>query len=68
MVENVEKLVLEETRLKKKQICAMIGVSATTILNILHDHLGMLKVSARWVPRIQVMLQWLPYSDAASKH
>ncbi|XP_045457302.1 histone-lysine N-methyltransferase SETMAR-like [Melitaea cinxia] len=30
----------------------MVGVSDTTIFKILHDHLGMTKVSARWVPRM----------------
>ncbi|XP_053606964.1 protein GVQW3-like [Plodia interpunctella] len=44
IVEKVEKLVLEDTRWKKKQLAAMIGVSETSILNILHDHLGMTKL------------------------
>ncbi|XP_053602914.1 protein GVQW3-like [Plodia interpunctella] len=57
IVEKVEKLVLEDTRWKKKQLAAMIGVSETSILNILHDHLGMTKVSARWVPRMLTPLQ-----------
>lgn len=35
----------------------MTGVSSTTILNILHDHLGMSKVCARWVPRMLTPLQ-----------
>lgn len=52
IVEKVEKLILEDTRLKKKQLAEMVGVSPATILNILHDHLGMSKVSARWVPRM----------------
>ncbi|XP_026737518.1 protein GVQW3-like [Trichoplusia ni] len=56
-VEKVEKLVLEDARLKKKQIAEMTGVSSTTVLNILHDHLGMSKVCARWVPRMLTPLQ-----------
>ncbi|CAF4935522.1 unnamed protein product [Pieris macdunnoughi] len=40
IVEKVEKIVLEDTRLKKKQLSALVGVSDTTILRILHDHLG----------------------------
>lgn len=51
-VEKLEKIILEDARLKKKQLAEMIGVSASTILNILHDHLGMSKVCARWVPRM----------------
>ncbi|XP_041985295.1 protein GVQW3-like [Aricia agestis] len=67
IVEKVEKLVLEDTRLKKKQLSAFIGVSDTTILRILHDDLGMTKVSARWVPRMLTLLQKQQRIDA-SKH
>ncbi|RVE50709.1 hypothetical protein evm_004619 [Chilo suppressalis] len=35
----------------------MIGVCETSILNTLHHHLGMTKVSARWVPRMLTPLQ-----------
>jgi histone-lysine N-methyltransferase SETMAR len=57
MLENVEKLLLEDTRLKKKQLEEMVGISSTTILNILHQHLGLSKVSARWVPRMLTPLK-----------
>ncbi|CAK9796590.1 Protein GVQW3, partial [Anthophora quadrimaculata] len=57
IVEKVEKLITEDTRLKKKQLSELIGISKTTILRILHDHLGMTKVSARWVPRMLTPLQ-----------
>jgi len=57
IVEKIEKLVLEDARLKKRQLAEMVGVSPTTILNILHQHLGMSKVSARWVPRMLTPLQ-----------
>lgn len=52
LIQKVEKIVLENARLKKKQLAEMVGVSDTTIFKILHDHLGMSKVSARWVPRM----------------
>ncbi|CAH2257986.1 jg25254 [Pararge aegeria aegeria] len=52
IIQKVEKLILEDARLKKKQLAEMVGVSDTTIFKILHDHLGMTKVSARWVPRM----------------
>ena len=47
IIEKVEKLVLEDGHLKIKQLSALVGVSDTTILRILHDHLGMTKVSAK---------------------
>lgn len=52
LIQAVEKLVLDDARLKKKQLAEMVGVYDTTIFKILHDHLGMTKVSARWVPRM----------------
>ena len=52
IIKKVEKIILEDARLKKKQLAEMVGVSDTTIFKILHDHLGMTKVSARWVPRM----------------
>lgn len=52
IIRKVEKLILEDARLKKKQLAEMVAVSETTIFKILHEHLGMTKVSARWVPRM----------------
>ncbi|XP_026327857.1 histone-lysine N-methyltransferase SETMAR-like, partial [Hyposmocoma kahamanoa] len=66
-VEKIEKFILEDARLKKKQLSALVGVSDTTILRILHDHLGMTKVSARWVPRMLTPPQKQQRIDA-SKH
>nr|CAI5868025.1 unnamed protein product [Callosobruchus analis] len=47
----VEKLVLSDRRLKVKEITEMTKFSDTIVLRILHDHLGMQKGSARWVPK-----------------
>ncbi|XP_052754065.1 protein GVQW3-like [Galleria mellonella] len=44
IVAKVEKLVLGDTRLKEKQLTALVGVSETSILNIIHHHLGMTKL------------------------
>jgi [histone H3]-lysine36 N-dimethyltransferase SETMAR len=52
VVEKTKCLVLEDARLKKRQLAATLGVSETTVFRILHEYLGMTKVSARWVPRI----------------
>lgn len=57
IVAKIEQLVLEDGRLKKKQLAQLTGVSETTVLRILHDHLGMSKVSARWVPRMLTPMQ-----------
>ena len=39
IIAKVEKLILEDARLKKKQLAEMVGVSDATIFKILHDHL-----------------------------
>ncbi|XP_044264614.1 histone-lysine N-methyltransferase SETMAR-like [Tribolium madens] len=53
----VEKLVLSDRRLKVKEISEMTKVSDTSVRRILHDHLGMQKVSARWVSKHLSALQ-----------
>lgn len=47
----VEDLVLGDRRLKVKEIAQMSRLSDTSVRRIVHDHLGMNKVSARWVPK-----------------
>ena len=46
----VEKLVTVDRRLKVLEIATEVGVSYGIILNILHEHLGLSKVRARWAP------------------
>ena len=43
---------MEDALLIKYLLAEMIGVLRTTILNILHQYLGMSKVSTRWVSRM----------------
>lgn len=43
-------MVLDERRLKKKEIAKICKISETSVLFVLHKHLGMSKVSERWVP------------------
>lgn len=50
-IESVEKLVMDNRRIKMWEISAETGLSYGTIFRILHNHLLLSKVSARWVPR-----------------
>lgn len=52
MVIKVEDAVMQDGRIKLKEIAEMFKISETTAFKIVHDHLGMSKVSARWVPRM----------------
>ena len=49
---QVKTLVLEDWRITVKQLAAITKMSVGSIETILHDHLHMSKVSARWVPRL----------------
>ncbi|XP_033226303.1 uncharacterized protein LOC117178883 [Belonocnema kinseyi] len=53
--ENVNKihdLVLADRRLKVRKIAEVVGIAEGTAHHILHEELGMRKLSARWVPRL----------------
>lgn len=51
LIETVEKLIKEDRRIKVAQVATLTGVSIGSIETIIHEHLKMSKVSARWVPR-----------------
>ena len=45
-------MVLDDRRLKVREIVEAIGISHGSVVSILKDHLGMKKLSTRWVPRM----------------
>lgn len=51
-IQLVESELLSDRRLKTKEIAARLGLSKTSVLRIIKEHLHMNKVSARWVPKI----------------
>ena len=51
-VTRVHNIVLGDRRITMGQIAEEVGCSITTIHRILHNHLHMKKLSARWVPRM----------------
>ncbi|XP_049873440.1 protein GVQW3-like [Pectinophora gossypiella] len=51
-IEKVKKLVLEDRRFKLWHLAEAIGISKDRIGAILHNHLHMKKVCARWVPKM----------------
>nr|CAD45369.1 transposase [Bythograea thermydron] len=50
-VDRVEAMIMENRRVKVEEISLEIGISHGSVCTIIHHHLGMSKVSARWVPR-----------------
>lgn len=52
MCQAVERIVLENRRVKITDIAERIDISVGSVEKIIHENLGMRKVSSRWVPRL----------------
>ena len=52
MIDRVERLVLNNRRIKNAELASECGISNGSVYTIIYEHLGMSKISARWVPRI----------------
>jgi len=60
--ENVDKIhdmVMDDRRVKVREIASAVGISSEWAHNILHQHWIMRKVSARWVLRLLTVDQKL---------
>ena len=62
----VERMVMNDRRLKVDQIAESLGISHGSVETILHEKLGMSKVCARWVPRMLTAVQKADRVDASS--
>lgn len=51
IISRISSLVDFDRRMTYEQLRAMTGVSSSVVYDVLHKHLGLRKVSARWVPR-----------------
>ena len=51
MCKNVRDLVYSDRRIQVEEIAQTLGISHGSILTVLHDRLGMRKLTARWVPK-----------------
>lgn len=67
MIRKIEKIVLNDRRLKLREIAIMVGISSERVFNILHEHLNMKKLCARWVPRLLTADQRQRRVDDSSK-
>ncbi|XP_014486230.1 PREDICTED: histone-lysine N-methyltransferase SETMAR-like [Dinoponera quadriceps] len=52
MIDKVHQVVLDDQRLKVREIASAVGISAERVLKILSEDLGMRKLTGRWVPRL----------------
>lgn len=51
-VEAIKELIEADRRLKVRELSASTGLSYGTVYTILHEKLGLSKLSARWIPRM----------------
>ncbi|KAG5323773.1 SETMR methyltransferase, partial [Pseudoatta argentina] len=52
IIDKVHDIVLTDRRVKVRELIEATGISHGTVISILHEQLGMKKLSARWVPRL----------------
>ena len=52
VIQQVHDMVLDDGRMKLREIAETIGISKERVGYILHEELGMKKLCARWVPRL----------------
>jgi len=52
IIEQVHDMVLDDGRMKVREIAETMGISKERVGYILHEQLDMKKVCARWVPRL----------------
>lgn len=51
IVAKIDKFVHDEPRIGKRMLADIVNISPSSVLNILHDELGMKKYCCRWIPR-----------------
>jgi len=52
IIDKIHDIVLTDRRVKVRELIEATGISHGTVISILHEQLGMKKLSARWVPRL----------------
>ena len=52
IVDKIHGMILDDRRMKGRQMAEAVGISTEREHQILHEYLEMKKLSARWVPRL----------------
>ena len=52
IIDKVHDIVLTNRRMKVREFVEATSISHGTVISILHEQLGVKKLSARWVPRL----------------
>ena len=67
MVKKIHKMVLDDRRLKVRELANMVGISKSAVHRILSENLDMRKLCSRWVPRFLTMEQKQRREDVSVK-
>ncbi|XP_020282790.1 histone-lysine N-methyltransferase SETMAR-like [Pseudomyrmex gracilis] len=57
MIQKIHKIVMDDCRLKLRDIAEIVDISSERVHNILHEHLNMKKLCTQWVPRLLTLDQ-----------
>ena len=57
MINKIHDIVLNEPKVKLREIAEIISISTERVVNILHTHLCMKNLCARWVSRLLTIVQ-----------
>ncbi|XP_011148888.2 putative uncharacterized protein FLJ37770 [Harpegnathos saltator] len=52
MIDKIHDMVLNDRRIKVREIVEATGISQGTVFSILHEKLGVKKISVRWMPHL----------------
>ena len=52
MINKIHAIVLNDPKMKVREIAEIVSISTGRVVNILHTHLCMRKLCARWVPQL----------------
>ena len=58
MCKIVRDLVYSDRQIQVEEIAQALGISHASISTMLHDHLGMRKLTACWSPNLLAMSKW----------
>jgi len=51
IIDQIHELILEDRQISVKSIAEQLGISRERFGSIIHEHLDMRKISAKWVPK-----------------
>ena len=66
MCKKIRDLVYSDRRIQVEEIAQALGISHGSISTILHDRVGMRKLTAHWVPNSLAMSKWQPEHQYAA--